>query len=196
MSEIGMTVSSPGNFKVSRSTPLRLRSISLFPQLVQRCNGTRPMACDVRCVFFVALRQWLHGGRHHSTELMCEPDSIADQSSATIFRRPVLKSHQLQCVSFDFGVPGGFNQNSTTFLVQMWSRLPCLDASSAFTSSQRPNVKRTCRLTTANMYKIVEDPAAITPVMPKLEPPLVKAAFGTGNKDLNIFTSSNSAVGS
>ena len=32
-----------------------LRSISLFPQLVQRCHGTRPMACDVRCVFFVAL---------------------------------------------------------------------------------------------------------------------------------------------
>ena len=47
MSEIGMTVSSPGNFKVSRSTPSRLRSISLFPQLVQRCHGTRPISCVV-----------------------------------------------------------------------------------------------------------------------------------------------------
>ena len=56
----------------------------------------------------------------------------------------------------------------------MWSRLPWLDAFSAPTSSQRPSVKRICWLTIANMYKIVEDPAAIIPVIPKLEP------FGKG----------------
>ena len=51
-----------------------------------------------------------------------------------------------------------------------------------------------------NMYKIVEDPAAIIPVTPKLEP-LVKAAcekifklhdrnlYGTSNKDLKPFFS-------
>ena len=63
----------------------------------------------------------------------------------------------------------------SVFLVQMWSRLPGLDASSALTSSQRPNVKRICWLIFDNMCEIVEDPAAIIPVISKLEP-VVKAA--------------------
>ena len=46
---------------------------------------------------------------------------------------------------------------SITWSQQMWSRLPGLDASSALTSSQRPNVKRNCWLIFDNICEIVED---------------------------------------
>ena len=49
-----------------RSESWRARSSSscYFFTFLNRCRGSRPMGCDVRCVSFVALRQWLRLRRH------------------------------------------------------------------------------------------------------------------------------------
>merc|ERR1712127_970089 len=45
-------------------------------------------------------------------------------------------------------------------------------------------VKRTCCLIVDNMCKVVEDPAAVLPIMPRLEP-LQKSAEGAESKQIN-----------
>ena len=94
---------------------------------------------------------------HDTWPLALGPRSLAPVQAAEIASRLPCRCRE-SCPHAYYYYRMGLRNLQSVFLVQMWSRLPGLDASSALTSSQRPNVKRTCWLIFDNICEIVEDP--------------------------------------